>query len=197
MQTPSNMAPIRTTMRSMWLLLLVAAGMSGCATLRPLPGAHQPVVQAAIAGLGSAGCRCHDQWGITWCQLRGSGFRVPGWCGGYYVPRNYNYSYDRWHHWPRGPLFWGLLFWTAWHGSPWFWPWFYDGPRYYAWSRSDAQRFALPEGTLPVGGRTGGGGKKNTNLNPGNPRPPDGATWPSRTAAVSAWSVPPASLGWQ
>lgn len=76
MQTPSNMAPIRTTMRSMWLLLLVAAGMSGCATLRPLPGAHQPVVQAAIAGLGSAGCRCHDQWGITWCQLRGSGFRV-------------------------------------------------------------------------------------------------------------------------
>jgi hypothetical protein len=51
---------------------------------------------------------------------------------------------------------WGPTWWVGWYGNPWFWPWFYDGPRYYAWSRIDVSRLALPPGRLPSGGRSGG-----------------------------------------
>lgn len=93
---------------------------------------------------------------LVYHRVPAPGLHVPGWRGGYYVPRNYGYSYNRWHWWPGGPLSWGPQFYAGWYGSPWFWPWFYDGPRYYAWSRADAQRLALPAGNLPVNSRTGG-----------------------------------------
>jgi hypothetical protein len=86
----------------------------------------------------------------------GRGPLAPGWHGGYYTPRSYYYGYNRWGWWAGGPFFWGATWGLGWYGSPWFWPWLYDGPRYYAWSRADAMRLALPAGRLPVGGRTGG-----------------------------------------
>ncbi len=81
-------------------------------------------------------------WGF-----RGGGFR--GRLGPYA-------GYTRWGFWSGGPLFWGSNWYAGWYGSPWFGPWFYDGPRYYAWSRDDALRLALPSSRLPPGARSGG-----------------------------------------
>jgi len=80
-----------------------------------------------------------------------------GYRGGYYsAPRSYYYGPSRWGWWTGGPLYWGPTWGVGWYGSSLFWPWFYDGPRAYAWSRADAIRLALPAGRLPPGGRTGG-----------------------------------------
>jgi hypothetical protein len=88
----------------------------------------------------------------------GGGYRgyVPPYRGGSYAPRSYYYGQSRWGFWAGGPLYWGPSWSVGWYGSPLFWPWFYDGPRAYAWSRADAMRMALPAGRLPAGGRTGG-----------------------------------------
>lgn len=85
------------------------------------------------------------------------GFR-PGYGGyrGYYAPRSYAWGQSRWRYWAGGPLYWGPNWGYGWYGSSLFWPWFYDGPRAYAWSQEDAQELALPAGKLPPGARTGG-----------------------------------------
>ena len=79
-----------------------------------------------------------------------------GWRGSYYAPRSYAWGQSRWRYWAGGPLYWGPNWGYGWYGSSLFWPWFYDGPRAYAWSRDDAAQLALPAGKLPAGGRTGG-----------------------------------------
>jgi hypothetical protein len=64
--------------------------------------------------------------------------------GGYYGGRVWWGYYNPW--------LWGPGFGYGWYGSSIWW----DSPRYYAWSRADAARMALPPGKLPPGGRTGG-----------------------------------------
>lgn len=89
----------------------------------------------------------------------GGGFHRPGFGGGYYSRPGYGY-YGRPGYYGGGRLWWG-------YNNPWLWGpglgygWYgssiwWDSPRYYAWSRADAVRMALPAGKLPPGGRTGG-----------------------------------------
>lgn len=67
--------------------------------------------------------------------------------GGYGLGRFYGRGYWGGSLWGGGP----------WIGGPWYANYFYwDGPRYYAWSRDDAMRLALPAGKLAPGARTGG-----------------------------------------
>jgi hypothetical protein len=84
--------------------------------------------------------------------------------GGAYRPGHYfgrpSYGYYGRGYYPGARLWWG-------YSNPWLWGpgygfgWYgssiwWDSPRYYAWSRADAARMALPAGKLPPGGRTGG-----------------------------------------
>ena len=85
------------------------------------------------------------------------------WGGGYRSGSYYGrpgYGYGRPGYYTGGRLWWG-------YSNPWLWGpglgygWYgssiwWDSPRYYAWSRADASRMALPAGKLPPGGRTGG-----------------------------------------
>jgi hypothetical protein len=79
----------------------------------------------------------------------------PGYYGrpgfGYYGRSFYGYGGPMW--WGAyNPWLWGPGYGYGWYGSSIWW----DTPRYYAWSRADAARMALPAGKLPPGGRTGG-----------------------------------------
>jgi hypothetical protein len=120
----------------------VSRGSYGGVRVAPSVGYRGGYSPGYRGGYGSAG------W-------RGS-YNGPGWRGGSYAPRNYYHGYSRWGFWAGGPLYWGPTSGQYWYGSPGFWPWLYDGPRYYAYSRSDALQMGLPEGRLPPGGRTGG-----------------------------------------
>lgn len=85
-----------------------------------------------------------------------------GYRGGYYGRSGYGYGYGYgrsgyytgsrlwWGY--SNPWLWGPGYGYGWYGSSIWW----DSPRYYAWSRADAARMALPAGKLPPGGRTGG-----------------------------------------
>lgn len=146
---------------------------------QPAPAAPQDTSRAMLAWRGGGGFRMSAPRGSSGVRLGGGGpVRVaPAWRGGYagphrsygyrggfssgyrsgfYTPRSHYYGQRRWGFWGRGPLYWGPNFSVGWYGSPLFWPWFYEGPRAYAWSREDALRLGLPAGRLPPGGRTGG-----------------------------------------
>lgn len=91
----------------------------------------------------------------------GGGYHRPAYGGGgYYSRPGYGGYYGRSGYYGGSRLWWG-------YNNPWLWGpglgygWYgssiwWDSPRYYAWSRADAVRMALPAGKLPPGGRTGG-----------------------------------------
>lgn len=137
------------------------------------PSLNQSGVALAWRGGGGGGFRGGGfSGGIrTAPAYRGGGFSggvhvSPGrsWGGGYrsgtyYGRPGYGY-YGRPGYYTGGRLWWG-------YSNPWLWGpglgygWYgssiwWDSPRYYAWSRADASRMALPAGKLPPGGRTGG-----------------------------------------
>ena len=72
--------------------------------------------------------------------------------GGYYGGRGGYYGGNRLWWGYSNPWLWGPGMGYGWYGSSIWW----DSPRSYAWSRTDAARMALPAGKLPPGGRTGG-----------------------------------------
>jgi hypothetical protein len=80
----------------------------------------------------------------------GVGYGRPGYSGGYGRSGYYGGSRLWWGY--NNPWLWGPAMGYGWYGSSIWW----DSPRAYAWSRSDAARMALPPGKLPPGGRTGG-----------------------------------------
>lgn len=131
-------------------------GAAGGEQLRPMPpqlslresltrpGQPEPVLLAAAGARFVAPPRATVRVG------------PPVWHGRYYLPRSYPRSFGRWGWWSSGPLYWGVGPGLAWYGSPAFWPWFYDGPSAYYYSRLEAMRLALPASRLPPGARTGG-----------------------------------------
>lgn len=94
-------------------------------------------------------------------QSYGGSYGRPGY-GSYGRPGYSGYGYGYGHSGYYGgnrlwwgysnPWLWGPGMGYGWYGSSIWW----DSPRSYAWSRTDAARMALPAGKLPPGGRTGG-----------------------------------------
>lgn len=105
------------------------------------PGAFVGAPRTGFSGGGYYGARSGFRGGYY-----GGGY---GGYGGYGRPGFY-YGRPWW--WWSGPAYWGSSWGMSWYANPYYW----DGPRDYAWSRADAIRLSLPAGKLPPGGRTGG-----------------------------------------